>query len=157
MRKLVFVFALLLSACSQPTKEELARQKIKEFIQKNANDPSSYESIEYGKLEEFTEKTDYDRYSQYVLDSSSVHLTIQFTAAVDSMAGTHTELSPQLQQDLADLETERNAIEAIPVAKFYRMRDRCRGKNKLGVLTISNYVYRFDSVMNVISCTELSN
>lgn len=56
MRILIFSFLLLISfiSCSR-TDNDIAKELIREYVQKNANDPSSYKPISFGDLKEDAE------------------------------------------------------------------------------------------------------
>lgn len=53
MKRLIFLATpfLLMVACVKPSNEEKAKALIKEYILKYANDPKSYEAIEFGSLD----------------------------------------------------------------------------------------------------------
>ncbi|MES1221633.1 MAG: hypothetical protein ABUT20_39400 [Bacteroidota bacterium] len=50
MKKILLFFILLLFACSQ-TNEQKSAIAIKKFLQNVLNDPSSYEPVDFGKLD----------------------------------------------------------------------------------------------------------
>jgi hypothetical protein len=48
--KRILIILLMLSACTQ-TPEQKAKSAIKKFLEKTLNDPSSYEPVDFGKLD----------------------------------------------------------------------------------------------------------
>jgi len=155
MRKLMFpaLLVVFLAACSKSPQEK-AQAKIKEYVQNNSNDPSSYENIEYGKLDTLIEKADEERYVNYIADSVTLAFSEAMNDSITTILGTPMD-DPDTDRKKAELVAERKAIDAMPNVKYYTMRDKCRGKNKLGVLTVNTYLYKFDTLMNVVSCSEV--
>lgn len=58
MKRIIMVLVIVLAGCSK-SPEEKAQKLIKEYIINNANDPKSYEPIEFSNLDTFF-KDEYD-------------------------------------------------------------------------------------------------
>lgn len=61
-----FGAVIVLSSCNK-SKEHKAENLIKDYIEKNANDPSSYEAVEFGKLDTFSQISVFSEYYNEVL------------------------------------------------------------------------------------------
>ena len=147
MKYVSVIFVLILFSCSKPTKEELAHTAIKEYIKGKMNDPSSYQSVSFGKLDTvFTPfishiKTDLP----FVLD----------TFRTDSREGIALQNSRQSSRDSLTklLETERKNFK--PRMEFFTMEHSFRGKNALGALILNNIQFQFDTTMKVVGGKDI--
>lgn len=51
MKKLLFIALMAMFVGCAPTPEKMARALIKDYIEKNLDDPSTYEAVEFGELD----------------------------------------------------------------------------------------------------------
>lgn len=154
MKKIILFPAILsLVACTKsPT--DTAKEKIREYVQKNFNDPSSYENIEYSKLDTVVELSDTERYNQYHEDSLMLDINISLSASIDSVFNTNTRNSDNVMLEKERLEKEWESLKMLPKIKYYSMTDKCRSKNKMGALNLEKFIYKFDTLLNIISCEQ---
>lgn len=140
MKNYLFLFALVFSACAQPeSNSNKYEQGIKDWISKNINDPSSYESIEFGPLDTVYGITDKE-YADYLSDS----VTWYADYLIQEMERQNDSMNGKASKPKAD----RPATPTRPRNHFigYKMRHKFRGKNGMGALMVNEQFFYMDSI-----------
>jgi len=135
------VFVLL--ACTK-TKDDLVNSKIKEYVNSNCNDPSSYESIETGTATPVYGK-DIQKTVQNTIDVLSFPLDSQMVYLLENK-----DSIKAFEIKAIEMRKRKNEYESLPENLLgYKVVDKFRAKNKLGALTVETKYYYFDTLMNI--------
>ena len=161
---LVALIAVTLVSCSK-SPEQKAKDLIKEEMKKSMNDFSSYEPVEYGKLDSVrttffsAEETMID----YWINKSKEDLQ-KMNDYIDFKIGDKDDFNFYKEQDLKDIhmadslnkKVEKEKAAFKPEFKGWVMAHKFRGKNKLGALVLNSNIYEFDKeVTKIVEVTNL--
>jgi hypothetical protein len=158
MKKLVLAVSasIILFSCSKSLDKQ-AQSNIAEYLKTNMDDPSSYESIEFGKLDTL--------HSSFSDTKEGIKLNME----EDKLKQQSDDLSNKLDlpdltmKDLKSIDSEnekitnrRKEINNILMDKVltykgevngYSMTHKFRGKNKLGAIILNEMRFNFDKKM----------
>ncbi len=158
--KRILLLILLLSACSHfQTKQQIAQGLIKKYLDSTLNDPHSYESVSFTKLD--TGKTSYTETPEYdVLDSSitSIHDSL-ITERVDvnypSLYNTTRIVRKirKLMQDSLLLDSKLNNLQNQfkPIQNCWFISHTYRAKNGFGALGLHTTIFKIDTNLSKVS------
>lgn len=159
MKKIILglVLSVVLYSCTK-SPEEQAKSNISEYLKKNMDDPSSYESVEFGKLD--TLHTSFSESKEGIeLETKESKLSDQMevlSAEID-----HTESISRLtdiQKESDEITKKRKEINDILQNKIisykgavngYSMTHKFRGKNKLGAKILNEINFLLDTKLVV--------
>lgn len=158
MKKIVLALSasIILFSCSKSL-EKQAESNITEYLKTNMDDPSSYESVEFGKLD--TLHTSFSETAEGIkLNTEDDKLKQQS----DNLSN-RLDLPNLTMSDLKSIESEnekitkrRKEINSILMDKVltykgevngYSMSHKFRGKNKLGAIILNDVRFNFDKKM----------
>ena len=161
MRKIILgltVMVLLVSCSKSP--EKIAQSNISEYLKKNMDDPSSYESVEFGKLD--TLHTSFSESKEgLVLQEKDAKLSLrvqELSNKLDSPDLTMNEIK-DIQKENEQITKDRLAINDILQSKTlsykgaingFSMTHKFRGKNKLGAKILNEINFLLDDKFNVL-------
>ena len=160
MNKLkIFITASLLfviGSCSE-SPELIAQKNIKEYIIKNLDDPKSYESVNFSKLEKgMSSYQDETKYKNLILEYNEMNKRVD-EANDFAMSMTHENTiksATESYEKLASMrssiltETERYLKKYKPV-DIFKMKHSYRFKNKMGTLTLDSCNVILDKNLSV--------
>jgi hypothetical protein len=144
MKRILFLFfaVFALMACSQKTPQQKAEAAVKQYLQKNMDDPSSYEPVEFGKLD--------SAYSTLEDDSAYIAMNAE-------IAGIYPETIADINKKTA---LQNNLTKYISSYKNkwtgYTITHKARAKNKLGALVMENLKFTLDKNFNVKKTEEIN-
>ncbi len=166
----ILIISSFIISCSQ-NPQQIAEKSVRDYLQKNLNDASSYESVEFGKLDStFSSVVSLKQYQDSL-------------AIIDTIKNTNTYIDEQVQ-NLKDENSSQGYtfdVEKIPaikemreMQKSYRKRDslihiyldglrnnfkqefigfsithKYRGKNGLGALILKTDTFQLDKNLSV--------
>lgn len=155
MRKIcIGLLLLVLAGCkpSPPTAEEIAREKIKEYILANARNPQSYEPMEWGTLDSvFTTSTPTIDSLERVYEICNISLDYYFKT--ENLTGVNNWMEA-LEKTNARLIDERNNF--VPEFIGWRLSHKYRATNEYGALDIyqQNFTLDIDMSQAELEITE---
>lgn len=153
MRKLLFIFvAVLMVACTM-TEQDKAERLVKEYMERNANDPSSVEYVEFGKLQPdsvfyFSETDEYKE----MMDSSEKMLDDMELLRMQEKYSEGAALADSGVRLMDRIEAKTNSFK--PYQRGMKMRLEYRAKNGVGALVKSTAMVRFDDELTKITSFE---
>lgn len=158
MKKIILglTIAVSLVSCSK-SPENQAKENIDKFITEKMDDPKSYESVSFGKLEK--EKSSYrddDKYKDLLLQYDDVDKKAQvaneqietFTHENTIAMATQNYKNYLSLKDGVVMEIERFKKEFKPV-DIYKIKHSYRGKNKMGALVLDSCTVVLDKELKV--------
>lgn len=128
MRFLILLI-ISISSCATPP-EQTVQKLVKEYIKSNANDPNSYEAVEFGTLNE----------------EHSLALSIQKYAKVFN--GVDNESDPKLHNLYLSLED--SIVKNVGFGRGYSIQHTYRAKNKFNAKVLNKHTFYIDSAMTKI-------
>lgn len=150
MKKLLFIFvAVLMVACTM-TEQDRAEWLVKEYMERNANDPSSVEYVEFGNLQPdsvflFSETDEYKE----MMDSSDKMLDDMELLRMQERYAEGSSLADSALKLMDRIEAKTNSFK--PYQRGMKMRLEYRAKNGVGVLVKSTAAVRFDNEMTKVT------
>lgn len=160
MKKIILFTALslVLFSCSK-SQEEQAQENVKEYLSKKLDDPKSYESVSFGKLEKG--KSSYKDDLKYLkLVKEEIHtdslakalyedvLTYTHENTIKAGMESYKKVSAILQSDIQSVIDFEKKYK--PVDIFY-MKHSFRANNKMGALILDSCTVVFDKQLSVIN------
>lgn len=161
MKKIILVLALsiVLFSCSKSL-EEQAKSNISEYLKKNMDDPSSYESVQFGKLD--TLHTSFDESKEGLeLRNKDAKLELKISELSDKLDLPDLTMDDikSIQKENGEITKKRLAINDIMTSKTltykgavngYSMTHKFRGKNKLGAKILDEISFLLDTKLAVL-------
>lgn len=156
---LLLVLSVALFSCSK-SPEEQAKSNISEYLKKNMDDPSSYESVEFGKLDTLHKSFD-ESTEGLVLREKDAKLSLrvqELSNKLDSPDLTLKEVK-SIQKENEQITRDRLAINDVMAKKTltykgdvngYSMVHKFRGKNKLGAKILNETNFLLDTKFVVL-------
>lgn len=153
MKKLLFIFvAVLMVACTM-TEQDKAERLVKDYMERNANDPSSVEYVEFGTLQPdsvisfyFTDEYEEMKDSDEILMNETERLRLE---------GKYKEAADMAERGLQFLERIEAKVDSFkPYQRGMKMRLEYRAKNGVGALVKSTATVRFDNELTKITSFE---
>ena len=156
MKKIILglVLSIVLFSCSK-SPEDQAKNNISEYLKKNMDDPSSYESVEFGKLD--TLHKSFDESSEgIVLREKDAKLSLrdqELSNKLDSPDLTMADIK-SIQKENNQITKDRLAINDLQAKKAltykgaingFSMSHKFRGKNKLGAKILNEINFLLDT------------
>ena len=153
MKKLLFIFvAVLMVACTM-TEQDKAERLIKEYMERNANDPSSVEYVEFGTLQPDSVISFYftDEY-EAMKDSDEIFMN---DTKLLELEGKYDEAAKAAERGLQFLERIEAKVDSFkPYQRGMKMRLEYRAKNGVGALVKSTATVRFDNELTKVTSFE---
>jgi hypothetical protein len=158
MKKIILglsAIALLVSCSKSP--EEQAKENIEKFITSKMDDPKSYESVSFGKLEKTKSSVnDDDKYFELVkeelhidsLATISYNDAMNFTSdkAIASATKNYEEINKLLQSQIQEVKEYKKKYNPVDI---YKIKHSYRGKNKMGALILDSCTVILDKDLKV--------
>jgi len=158
MKRIILILTIVtaLVSCSK-SQENQAKENVKKFITSKMDDPKSYESVSFGKLEKTKSSVnDDDKYFELVKEE--LHIDSLSTASYnDAMTFTHentiksaTENYERLNKLLQDqIQVVKEYKRNYKPIDIYKIKHSYRGKNKMGALILDSCTVILDKELNV--------
>ncbi|EKT3964927.1 hypothetical protein AAIP55_002457 [Flavobacterium psychrophilum] len=150
--------ALLIISCSK-SPEKIAESNISDYLKKNMDDPSSYESVEFGKLD--TLHASFEESKEGIelraKDNKLEERVTELSNKLDLPDLTMNDIK-NIQLENAEITKKRLEINDILQSKTisykgavngYSMIHKFRGKNKLGTKILNETKFLLDTKFNV--------
>lgn len=137
MKKTVFILlTVLLAACSE-TREQKAQGLVKEYLNKNLNDPKSYESVSWGTLD--SSFTTYE-------EIAAIDIAMQSKAAeraVDELKNGDPEIGEMYKKDYDSLTKRLDSIKLAykPTFNCLMLKHKYRAKNAMGAVILEEKTF----------------
>jgi hypothetical protein len=161
MKKIILglVLSVVLCSCTK-SPEEQAKSNISEYLKKNMDDPSSYESVEFGKLD--TLHTSFSESKEGIeLETKDSKLGDRVTELSNKLDLPDLTLNDikNIQKENEQITKDRLAINDIIAKKTltykgsvngYSMTHKFRGKNKLGAKILNEINFLLDTKLVVL-------
>lgn len=159
MKKLLIVLfsIFILISCSK-SPEKQAKENVEKYIKAKLDDPKSYESVNFGKLDStfslFDESKEGielqqqdEKYSQRMSELSAEIDIADNISELDKIIE-ETKIISQKRKDLTDTIFSRSIAYS---GKFcgYKIKHSFRAKNKMGALVLDSCIVELDTLMNV--------
>lgn len=152
MKKLAFFAAAAIFAACTPTPEETAQQLITDYLQKNMNDPKTYEAIEFGKLDStftnFQETGEYQEldalYERYIALAKLKQSEKEFKAAMAAL-----DTAEIYANSIKEKEQSYK-----PTHSGWKMTHSYRGANGLGVVIKCENAFFFNIDLSDVTNVE---
>ena len=160
----LLVVAITLVSCSK-SPEQKAKDLIKEEMKKSMNDFSSYEPVEYGKLDSSfsvldisTEQLSFDAYSKEAKKILG-DMEIEAVSNLDDYKIDKVYFdSYKFKMDSVSKIIDAKAKSFKPEFKGWKMSHKFRGKNKMGAVVLNSNIYEFDKdITKIVDETKLDN
>lgn len=138
---LLFSFCCFIMGCDTiVSKESKAKSSIENMIKNNINDPSTYESVEYGTLD-----------SVNLVEIDPFFLSLKEKAK--DQGRNYTE---QIQQAYLSLEIAKtlSGIDLDEKKSGYKIIHKFRAQNDYGILALSTYIFYLNSDLTEILYSE---
>ncbi len=169
MRKLLFIPVLILFSCTQ-TKQQKAEKVVKLYLDSTLNDPHSYESVEFGKLDStFTRFEDDARYISAKAKQDSIKAEYDmwkaknpdFDGVGDLSHSRVLYFSKMINYYTNGMLAQGKIAIGItnsfkPTFKGYRLIHRYRAKNVFGALNLSQTPFYLDSALTRVTDVDKS-
>ena len=142
---LIALFAASLCACTS-SPEKKAQKLITEYLKENLKDPSSYEAMEFSKLDSsFTTFSDQAKVFSARFDSEKA----EYEAAmmIDNLQAAKEALQ-KMEKTQAEWEEAEDAFK--PKFNGWKMSHKYRAKNGFGALDIGNEVFKINPEVTMI-------
>ncbi len=163
MKQLLCLLSLvvILSSCSK-SPEQKAKDLIKEEMKKSMNDFSSYEPVEYGKLDSaitpidtFGDSISYNSALQTMENAKKEMIEFADTKSIAADYQNKYDKGKK-ESDSLKIVIDKKIKEYKPVFKGWVMVHKFRGKNKLGALVLNSIIYEFDKeITKIVDVTNL--
>jgi hypothetical protein len=158
MKYFIIILSTFLIACKSNTEiqDEKIKAVISEYVNKNFNDPKSYESIEFSKLDtvmgypiNILRKLDTLRNSIKSFDETQAQID-------EIMIGSGISSDHHVYDSIKEIYlSEENALLKSTKVKYYKIDNKYRAKNKMGALVIGISRYVLDSNLVIIDSEEI--
>lgn len=152
MKQILFLIAIATTFTSCSSNESKAKGLVKEYLQKQLNDPQSYEAVEWGKLD-----SSYTTFEQEIsLENAEIKMfTKSYSKAVDDMTidvGNHEAFAI----DKADAEMYKQKVDSLqsiidkkklnfkPTFEGFKISHTYRAKNLMAALGLHTSIFFFD-------------
>ena len=141
-------FALLLFSSSQ-SPEKKAQEYISAYITSKMDDPKSYESASFGKLEPYKEELQYNPEFIKLYVEYEKRAKLETDAYAQTLNSTDNPRIIQLANEIYESRKDSSKIALDNVQKYkvkfkaddiFSMRHTFRGKNKMGALVLDSCV-----------------
>ncbi|WP_129714634.1 hypothetical protein [Pedobacter sp. SYP-B3415] len=142
MRKLL-TGLIALSIATSCSSESKFQSGIDQFIKENSNDPASYESVSFGKIDTLRDFTSNPEYK--ALKAKSDRLYLKPDTAIGSEAQADLDSMFVIGQKLDSL---RATIHDAPVSG-YTVEHSFRAKNGMGALILNRWIFSFNKDFKV--------
>lgn len=157
MRKILYLFlniAMALMSCSKSF-EEKAHESVRTYLIKNIDDPSSYESVEFGKMDSVKglNREEREKYIKAVEERKDNRYIIEVEKLISSGEIHHNKiLYEQKKNELRKEDSIRrkafwDSLSIKYPMKFigYNITHKFRAKNKVGALELQEYKFFLDT------------
>ena len=159
MKKLILLLLVLTFVSCTKNAENQAKENIEKYIMAKLDDPKSYESVSFGKLEKTkTTVKDDAKYKLLLLEldeidkktQSAFDLAMSMTHAETIRAATESfnRLDAMGKSTIAEIKKFENKYKPIDI---YKIKHTYKAKNKMGALVLDSCIVVLDTVMNVSS------
>ena len=138
MKKTFIIILVALSCKSAGTynPNERAKDSITAFLKKTMNDPKSYESVSFGKLD--TIYWDFSESEEYKIHYDKRRKMHKGEISTDSIIRDYKRISDSF----------------VPTIKNYEMEHSARGTNAMGALIFRSTVFILDSNLSVVDIKD---
>ena len=163
MKKIILAITLLLVVSCTKSPEDQAKKNITEYLKKNMDDPSSYESVEFGKLDTLHSAFNESK-EGIALRNEDAKLELKMddlSKELDTNPQSINRLK-QIQVTSDSITKRRREINDVQLKNAnykgdfvgFNMTHKFRGKNKLGAVILNEKRFLLDTKFNVQGTEE---
>lgn len=158
-KTILFLISTTIIACSK-SPEQVAQKNISEFIKTKSDDPKSYESVKFGKLDTiyspFSESLEGKKLQKKIEEYDSVQNNYYFkmdeaktVAEINEYSSLGQKALKQKDSVISDLDLKSSTYKGNIIG--FSMKHTFRAKNKMGALVLNDCTAILDLEKNVKS------